>query len=89
MKKFLLAALFLVSLPVLAQESEFERGFNEGKKSCASPKEAWVCTLECGYGAPYNMGTGETKAAAILKINYECLQFAVAQDGPKPNCIQL
>lgn len=87
MKKFFFAVLVLCSVSALAQDSEFERGYEAGKLTCKNPQEAWLCSIRLGNYQPV-VGSGETKAEAILSMNQFVLEDLINR-GAKLNCVQL
>ena len=68
----ILAVMTLSSSAQAMDQSDFERGYYEGQKSCQTgPDEAWLCQTppelnERGYGADEK--TGISRADAILKF---------------------
>lgn len=89
MKALIIGLLVLGNISAFAQDSEFERGFAEGKATCREAKESWICTLSqtklCNDG---NSGTGRTRNEAILNIYGPCLEKNL-NAGKKPVCQKL
>jgi hypothetical protein len=89
MKIFLIGLLVLGSATIFAEDSDFERGYQEGKLSCEVSKEAWYCDFSyskiCNSG---NYGTGKSRADAILNIYGKCLSENL-KAGKEPECKKL
>lgn len=89
MKTIMLFALTTLSLSAFsASESDFERGFKEGKASCQNVKEAWICNANSKSFCNGDAGSGATRAAALLNIRPHCLNKAISE-GVEPTCIKL
>ena len=86
MKIIALVFSCMISCSALAQDlSDFERGYEEGKKSCAAPNVAWICSV---YDGGQVVGHGTSKAEAILDIPKDRLERGI-RFGSQLNCSAL
>ena len=93
MKNLVLAVFVLFSSTAFASDiSEFERGYNDGVKTCPLAQEAWICTLPAVHfnrcsETDYSV-SGATRAVALLKVNDQCLADAISSKN-LPVCTKL
>ncbi len=89
MKKIFIGLIMAGSMSSHAYESDFERGFNEGKDSCEAVQENWLCESP-KYESTYYATTinpeprilkkghfnarGRSRAEAVAKINTKVIQ---------------
>ena len=86
MKKLLVGLLMLGCFSVFSQDSEFERGYEAGVKTCKNAEEAWLCSIK--YRNHMESSSAATRADAIIRLGTYHLEAGI-REGNKPKCEKL